>query len=211
MAETREGKKARQRQRERGRERTRAIRNGLIGAAVAGGIIAVIVLGVIVGSRGGGSGSGGSSAGGLAPDFTIRTTSWSGGREFVLSRQRGKPVAIYSVAGWCSSCIPETEAWGNISREMGDKISVLIISADPGETENSLQRFKELAIGPERYWAIDKSQTLVKALNIFSLDTTIIVDPDGRIAYRHGVPTSEEELRDQLAEIESRSPAAVAP
>ncbi len=195
-------KKERQRERKHARELVRTVRNVTIGVVVAGAIAAVLILGVVAGSGGGGSGDGPSPAGlASVPEFRIKTTAWSGGEEFVLSEQRGKPVAIYAVAGWCFTCVPEAQAWGKIQREIGDKLSVLIVSLDPGETEDTLSRFKVASDGPDRYWAIDEDGSLARALGIFSLDTTVILDAQGREAYRDGVPTSEGKLREKLASL----------
>jgi len=170
-----------------------------------GAIGAVIVLGVVAGSGGGGSGgsgnAGSSSVGSVAPDFRIKTTSWSGGQEFVLSQQRGKPVAIYAVASWCFTCIPEAKAWANIYREAGDKITVLIASVDPNDNDDSLLRFKEAANGGDHLWAVDNDGDLVRAFNIRTLDTTVIIDAEGKEVFRDGVPTSEGKLREVLAKL----------
>ena len=202
MSRDSDAKKERQRERKHAQQRVRTLRNLTIGAAVSGAIAAVLILGVVAGSGGDNSGDGPSPAGSAAvADFRIKTPSWSGGEEFVLSQQRGKPVAVYAVASWCFTCIPEAQAWGKIQRELGDKISVLIVSVDPGESENSFKQFKEISDGPDRYWAIDSDGSLVQALDIFTLDTTVLLDADGREVYRDGVPTSEGKLREKLASL----------
>lgn len=205
MPQRKEVKRARlerQREREEARARVKAIRNGLIALAVVGAIGAVVALGVVAGSGGsGGSGGGSSGTGGLAPDFSIKTTSWSGGQDFVLSQQRGKPVALYFVAWWCFTCIPEAQAWGNIYREAGDKVEILIIDVWPDSDEEKLSQFKEVAQGGDHLWAIDKDFAAVNALGVRSLDTTIIIDAEGKIVYKDGVPTSEGKLREELAKL----------
>lgn len=198
-------KRERQRERERARGRVRAIRNGLITLAVGGAIAAVVVLGVVLGS-GGGGGSGttaGSSSGGgkLAPDVQIQTTSWSGGRTFALSEMRGKPVAMYFVAAWCFTCIPETQAWAKIYPDIKDQAEVIIFDIDTNEDENDLLRFKQQAGGADHLWAMDEGNAVVRAFEIPTLDSTVIIDAEGKIAYQDFSPTGEGKLRDELAKL----------
>lgn len=199
--EKQKAKRERQRERARARARVRTVRNSLIMLAIAGGIAAVIVLGIVTGS--GGSGGSGSSPGGgdLAPDVRIQTTSWSGGRTFMLSELRGKPVALYFVAAWCYTCIPETQAWAKIWPDIKDRAEVIIFDIDPNEDESDLLRFKQNAGGADHLWAMDIGQQVVKAFEIPTLDSTVIIDAEGRIAYRDFSPTSEGKLREVLAKL----------
>jgi peroxiredoxin len=200
MRHDKEAKRMRQRARDHTRGRRRLLRNAVIATIVTVGVGAVILLGLIAGSGTSGTSVPGTgySVGDQAADFRIRTTSWSGGNEFILAQHQGKPVAIYAVAGWCGTCIPETQAWANIYRDLGDKLTVLIFSGDPSETEQSLLHFKEAAGGGNHPWAVDDQGVLVGALNIRSLDTTVLIDAQGKIAYREGV-TGEGKLREQLS------------
>lgn len=178
---------------------------GLI-AAVAGVGTAVAVLTV----GGGGSGGSGQEAAAQAriglgtlpggtPDFAVRTVSWSGGREFVLSQNLGRPTVLYFVAGWCPSCIPEAQAWGRIKQEVGERVNVLIISPDPSETEGRLLSFRRLAgVGDGPLWAIDREGRIARALGVVTLDTTIVLDGEGREVYRDGLPTPYSKLRQVL-------------
>ncbi len=136
---------------------------------------------------------------GGTPDFAVRTVSWAGGKEFVLSQNLRRPTALYFVAGWCIACIPETQAWDRIKKEVGDRIAVLIISPDPNETEERLLKFKELAkAGDELLWAMDREGRIARALGVVTLDTTIVLDAQGREVYRDGVPTPYSRLREVL-------------
>jgi len=176
----------------------------LSGLLAVGAVVAAVAL------LTGGGGGGGSSAApevrvgpgttpGGTPDFALRAVSWAGGREFVLSQNLGRPTALYFVAGWCASCIPETQAWGRIVQEVGDRVNVLVISPDPSETEKRLLRFKQLAgVGDGLLWAIDREGRLARALGVVTLDTTIVLDAQGREVYRDGLPTPYSKLRQVL-------------
>jgi thiol-disulfide isomerase/thioredoxin len=174
-----------------------------------GGLLAVGAVVAAVAPFTGGGGGGSSVAAearvgpgltpGGTPDFAIRTVSWSGGGEFVLSQNLGRPTVLYFMAGWCLSCVPETQAWDRIKQEVGNRVNVLVISPDPNETEERMLRFKRLAgVGDGLLWAIDKGGRLTQALGVVSLDTTIVLDAQGREVYRDGVPTPYSRLRQVL-------------
>ena len=42
---------------------------------------------------------------------------------------RGKPVAMYFVAAWCFTCIPETQAWAKIYPDIKDEAEVILEDA----------------------------------------------------------------------------------
>ena len=76
---------------------------------------------------------------------------------------------------------------------------MLIISPDPNETEERLLKFKELAkAGDELLWAMDREGRIARALGVVTLDTTIVLDAQGREVYRDGVPTPYSRLREVL-------------
>ena len=200
MNKQQKAKRERQRERKSARSRPRAIRNGVIATTLIGAIAVVIVLGVVLGSGGGGSTST-ASGGELAPDVEVRATSWSGGQSFLLSEMRGKPVAMFFIAAWCFTCIPETQAWANIYPDIKDQAEVIIVDIDPNEDEDDLLRFKQNAGGGDHLWAMDTGGEVVRAFGVPALDTTIIIDAEGRIAYRDFAPTSEGKLRDELSKV----------
>jgi len=70
-------------------------------------------------------------------------------------------VAIYTMAGWCLSCIPEAQAWAKLYSEYHQRgVDVLLLSVDPSDMPTTLANFsnlagREVATWP---WAIDKDQ-----------------------------------------------------
>lgn len=133
-----------------------------------------------------------------APDFSIETVI---GERFRLSDQRGKVVGVLFVASWCGSCVAEAQAWGRVQEEYGPQnVDVLFVSPDPQDTPADLARLREWAKGaPEHHWAIDRDmKALVLPFQVRSLDTTLIFDRQGRLAYRDAGPTPFDWLKREL-------------
>ncbi len=147
------------------------------------------------------TGAGDGATGRAAPEFTVSTLD---GGTFDLRQHRGRVVAVYAMAGWCPSCLGETTAWAQLYPAYHQRgLDLLIVSADPNDTPRSIAQFQDAA-GPESRslpWAIDRDGRLTKALDIRSLDQTVILDRAGRVAYVDYVPTSADRLRQELDRI----------
>lgn len=181
--------------------------------AAAGAVVVLVALVVVASARGGddppaatGAGSGevttrivlasagGSAVGDPAPAFEARTTA---GTSFALPA--GKPAVLFFMAGWCATCFPEATALENLNEELGDRVAILGVSPDPSDSLAAIRDFAGQA-GASYGFVHDGDGTLAQALGVRSLDTTVIVDGDGRIVWRDSVPTSEAALRDALAQ-----------
>lgn len=185
---------------------------------IAVGVAAVILLAVVATQRGAGSqggsqgagtsnsaqqppteqielsSTGGSEVGDQAPQFSATTTA---GDRFEIPP--GKPAVIFFMAGWCLTCIPEAQALGEIHDEYGDKVSVLGVDADPQDDLELVREFAQEA-DAEYGFIRDGDGTLTQALKVQALDTTVIIDAEGRIVFRDAVPTDGETLRNALQE-----------
>lgn len=66
------------------------------------------------------------------------------GEEFDLADKRGEVVALYFMAGWCGSCIPEAQSWSNLYPEYKDKgLNLLVVSVDLNDTPQTIEQFRE--------------------------------------------------------------------
>lgn len=138
------------------------------------------------------------SGGARVPNFTITTLS---GKRFDLKDERGKVVALYFMAGWCGSCIPEARSWSKLYPAYKSKgLDLLIISVDPSDTARTIAKFREAGNIPQLPWAIDKTSKVSRLLHIQALDSTIIIGRDGRIVYRDSAPTPYYTLESRLKE-----------
>ncbi|MDP9458609.1 MAG: TlpA family protein disulfide reductase [Actinomycetota bacterium] len=146
----------------------------------------------------GGGGTESSGAGGAA-SAKIETLD---GEEFDLAEKRGEVVALYFIAGWCSTCIPEAQAWSELYPAYRDKgVELLLVSADPNDTPQTIERFWRAAGIDPLPVAIDGTGEITRALGVSALDSTIIIDREGKVAYRDAVPTDAETLEKELKEV----------
>ncbi len=141
------------------------------------------------------SGSGGEQA----PNFAVTTLD---GEKFQLSEKRGEVVALFFMAGWCGSCIPEAQSWDKLySAYEAEGLELLIVSMDPNDTPQTIEGFRQAGGIRSLPWAIDKTGDVSRSLSIQALDSTVIVDQEGRISYRDSAPTPYETLDKELKEV----------
>lgn len=110
-----------------------------------------------------------------------------GGR-FALSAQRGKVVVLYAMAAWCTSCVPESSALGQLARAgTTGKLTTLLVDESPQtDSPAAVRDFRARTQGPARSWIIDKGGAIAQAYGITALDTTVVIDRSGHIAARYG-------------------------
>ena len=146
------------------------------------------------------AGQAGSYSGGeRVPNVSVTTLD---GKRFDLKDERGKVVALYFMAGWCGSCIPEAQSWSKLYPEYKDEgLQVLIVSLDPNDTPQTIEEFRQAGGIQQLPWAIDETGEVSRSLGIRALDSTVIVDREGRIAYRDSAPTPYETLDNELKEV----------
>ncbi len=131
-----------------------------------------------------------------APSFSIQTID---GETVSLTQTKGQVLGIDFAASWCGSCVPEAQAWGNLYKKYHDQgLQVLIVDADPNDTEEDLLAFKKLAGDTNHWWAMDTAFDLVRAFGVRALDTTFIVGRDGTVVYADEFPTSFEVLEREV-------------
>ncbi len=143
--------------------------------------------------------TGAGSAGEGAADLTITTLD---GAEFSPAEKRGEVVALYFMAGWCGSCIPEAQVWSKLYPAYKDRgLNALMVSADPNDTPQTIAAFKRAGGIGNLPWAVDETGEFTRSLDVRALDTTIIIDREGKIAYRDAAPTPAGTLDKELKEL----------
>lgn len=137
----------------------------------------------------------GTQVGEQAPDFSVPTLE---GGTYNLAAQKGRPSVIFIMAYWCGTCIPEARALAQIHEEYGEAVSILALDVDPTSSPEALAQFKANAGDAEYAWGFDIGQQVAMTYEIPSLDTTLILDPDGYVVYRDSYPTTYATLIEAL-------------
>ncbi len=138
-----------------------------------------------------------------APDFSIKTAD---GATFSLAAQRGHPVALYFMASWCSSCVPGAQSLARAYDEYHSRgLQVLAVDVDPADTLTDLARFRrQVPTGASDggfAWALDQQGLLLRLYNVRALDTTVLIDRQGRLARRSEVPPPYGALKQWIEEV----------
>lgn len=137
-----------------------------------------------------------SSGGPVAPDWTLETLN---GEPFRLSDHQGKVVVMFFMASWCGTCVPEARALAELDRKYREEgLVVVAINVEPEKKEQALAQFRALADNGDYWWAFDTAFQVTQLYNVRALDTTIIVDRTGRIAYTDTYPTPKEVLEAEI-------------
>jgi peroxiredoxin len=135
----------------------------------------------------------GAQVGATAPQVTGRAVD---GRQVEL--RAGKPSVMFFFAGWCTSCIAEAAALGELHRERGDDVNIVAVSIDPGDTPETIEAFMQAAGSPDYPVLHAADDSIRAAYEVTSLDVTVITGADGKVAYRDSVPSTLDQLQDGL-------------
>ena len=76
-----------------------------------------------------------------------------------------------------------------------------MVSTDPNDTTQTIEDFRQRGdVGPLP-WAVDQSGEVARALGVNALETTIIIDQEGEIAYRNTTSVDYETLKGELEKV----------
>lgn len=130
-----------------------------------------------------------------AAAIRLSTASFGDGSVFDLAQERGNVVVIFFMAAWCTTCFPEAQALAQIHETYAEQgVRVLILDVDTTEDEADLADFRQQTGNGEHLWAMDVAVAVAQSYRVLSLDTTIFIDREGRVAYSDGSPTSYDVL-----------------
>ncbi len=133
-----------------------------------------------------------------APDFTLTTLT---GTPFHLASQRGHVVVLYFVATVCPGCEPgSSDLAGALQSPKLAGVEALGIDVSVSDRPADLRAFIRstgIAASAPIQWGIDTTGAIATAYHVQALETTVIIDPQGRVAYRSNSSIAP----DQLAQI----------
>jgi thiol-disulfide isomerase/thioredoxin len=129
----------------------------------------------------------------MAPQWSI--AQWTDGKDHQLSDFRGQVVVIDFWGVWCSACINEIPAIKNLQDKFADRVVFVGIHTAGGDMNQAkkLLELKEwnVLVGIDRGPEIVKGET-VERYGIRGFPTNIVVDKQGRIAFRSDVNLGDE-------------------
>ena len=140
----------------------------------------------------------GASTTGRAPgalNFTLPTLA---GTTFHLAAKLGHPVVLYFMATTCESCVQGRRDLAQTF--LSSKIQgaeALAIDLNGTDRPADLQAFVQSAGIPASapvQWGIDTTGAIASAYNVQALETTVVIDPHGQVAYRSDGAVPPEQL-----------------
>lgn len=125
------------------------------------------------------------------------------GASFEATSLRGKPAVINFWATWCPPCIREMPDLAALHAELGDAVHFVGVAADaPANIERFVQKHPgiDFTLLPVGYKALSLSKQWGNESN--GLPFTVVLDPQGRIQWRHSGQVSIDALRSVLKSAE---------
>src|SRR6266568_305159 len=130
-----------------------------------------------------------------APDFTLTTL---GGGAFHLASQQGHVVVLFFMSTGCAGC-------GSGSQDLAQALpptklggaEVLAIDLNAGDRPADLEAFVQsigIPASAPVQWGIDTTGAIASAYGVQALETTVVIDPHGQIAYRSDGSVPPEQL-----------------
>ncbi len=130
-----------------------------------------------------------------APDFTLPLLS---GTTFHLTSQQGHVVVLFFMATGCAGCEPGSHDLAQALQSAKIRgAEALAIDVNPGDRPADLQVFVQsigIPASAPVQWGIDTTGAIASAYGVQALETTVVIDPHGQIAYRSDGPVPPEQL-----------------
>jgi thiol-disulfide isomerase/thioredoxin len=126
------------------------------------------------------------------PDRTLAGFGGDGADPVALSSYRGTPLIVNFWASWCAPCVKEMPDFQRFSAEHGGDAPLLGVNVQdaPANAEGFVD-----SLGITYDLAIDPAGELYSEVRGFGMPTTLFVDAQGTIVYRHTGPLDAEDLR----------------
>jgi peroxiredoxin len=111
-----------------------------------------------------------------APDFSLKDAS---GKPWSLRALRGRPVLLNFWATWCPPCVEEMPSLENLSRRVGDSLTVVTVSLD--EDWETVKKF--FPRGTTLSILLDSDKEVPKRYGTEKYPETFLIDSTGRLQH----------------------------
>jgi len=108
---------------------------------------------------------------------------------------RGRPTVVNLWATWCLPCQREMPALQRVHERFGDKVR--FVGVDTRDDVGGAVEFLRM-VGVTYSQTVDPDGDLLRRLRIPGLPVTVLLDREGRVAYRKVGPITESELTEQI-------------
>lgn len=135
--------------------------------------------------------------GNRAPDFTLDTID---GDETSLWSLRGQIVMINFWGTWCAPCRREMPDLQSLYENNMDEGFIILALATRGDTREDVLEFRE-EFSLTFPLLVDEGDLITDMYSITSRPSTLIIDENGLIVFKHFGPVIESQLVEVLAEI----------
>ncbi|MGH8929849.1 MAG: TlpA family protein disulfide reductase [Egibacteraceae bacterium] len=129
------------------------------------------------------------------PEVTL--TGFGGGPDVALASYRGRPLVLNLWATWCAPCVEEMPAFQQVASSAEGTVAFL--GVDVMDTPSRAEPFVE-KLGITYDLAIDPTREFAISIGAVGMPTTLLVNADGTIVYRHRGPLESDELRRLITE-----------
>lgn len=121
----------------------------------------------------------------LAPGFELHTVD---GELVRLADFRGKK-AVYLVFWntWCSYCIKNAPRYTKLKEQFGDHLEIIAVNTTWSDSIEAVEQFQQ-RFGGNYPVAMDHGETLTERYDVSAVPTEFIIDINGVIRYRDGIP-----------------------
>jgi len=121
----------------------------------------------------------------LAPGFELHTMD---GDLVRLEDYRGQK-AVYLVFWntWCSYCIKNAPRYTKLEEQFNDRLEIIAINTTWSDSKEAIEQFQQ-RFKINYPVAMDQSETLTELYDVTAVPTEFIIDINGVIRYRDGVP-----------------------
>lgn len=144
-------------------------------------VVSVLALGWILGC-GGPADDGAEEDPGLAPALTAVTLA---GDSVALTDLRGEVVLVNVWATWCVPCRKEAPELQELHETYGDRgLRVVGVTVDNRGAETEIRRYiDDFGITYDIWW--DPDGTAIAAFGAVGVPLSVLIDRQGRVAWRH--------------------------
>lgn len=121
------------------------------------------------------------------------------GAEWTDLSLRGEPALLFFMATWCSSCRTVAPRLAALHEEYGGRVQFLSVGWDPSETPQDLEAWAARHAQPWPHGA-DADHDVARHHDVRSQSVVVVLDAQGRVAWKSGYGPSEEDARRALDE-----------